>query len=463
MTKDGKTEKQNVADLYAGSCVINDVDIEEYVAGSLITDQEGRDEAMGILQEGCFYNDYCLELFKAVKTLYSAGKPIDVFSVKSQMGALFDYAETARISLKCGSGAHVVQYSQYLYELYVRRYLALLMLRVHPMIYDKTYPLDDAIAFIQREILLVSQFDESNVSNINTVVEEVFKVMKRNQSSQSPLTGIGTGLRALDDFTGGLQSSDLVVVAGETSSGKTSLALTIAKNAAMNFGARVVFYSLEMGKTQLAARLMSQEAGISSKEILTQRMEADKVKHVADYTYRLSSAPIYFDDSSSANIGSITRSIRNMQRRYNVNLVVIDYLQLISSPARGENREQQVAAIARTLKNTAKELSVCIVLLSQLSRNEKHKPSLSRLRDSGQIEEAADVILLTYRPEMYGIRQYEEPFENYSPYGTAMIDIAKGRNIGTHQFIASFRKEQTLFTDYRGGEYQPENKPYAPF
>jgi replicative DNA helicase len=447
-----ETKRQKIDPLQnAGYIPPNDHDIEECVLAALLIDEDCRDEVLPILHEGCFYEAYNLELFRAIQALSKAGKEIDPFLVKAAMPpGTFDAAKNAAMVNKIGSGAHVVQHSQYLCELAIRRSVIDLGHKAVKMALDMPASVDDILSYIQRELLALSQFDGTNVSDINSVIDDVFQIMKKNAETEHALTGIGTGLRELDNFSGGLQRTDLVVIAGATSQGKTSLALTIAKNAAMRFGAKVAFYSLEMSKVQLVARLMAQETGVSSKDILTRGLGAGMLSQIAEKTFCLGGAPIYFDDRSTTGIDSILRSIRSMKTKYGIDMAVVDYLQLVSTSTRGMNREQQVAEIARSLKNLAKDLNICIIALSQISRSDNPKPTLNRLRDSGQIEEAADTILFTYRPEVYG-KDYDEPFRHYSRHDTAMIDMAKGRNTGTFQFIVSFSGECTLFYDYSGG------------
>jgi replicative DNA helicase len=191
-------------------------------------------------------------------------------------------------------------------------------------------------------------------------------------------------------------------------------------------------------------------------------MAHGKIDYISLKTAKLSDCDIYFDDGSNTKIDSILRSVRSMHKRYGINVVVVDYLQLVSSDGKGMNREQQIANIARSLKNIAKDLNICVIVLSQLNRNtatQSHKPALSRLRDSGQIEEAADIVMFCYRPEKYGLKKYDNPFERYEVENTALIDIAKGRNIGTHQFVISFNPKYTLFSDYSGGMYKNDSNP----
>jgi replicative DNA helicase len=428
---------------------------EQSVIAALIIDFENCSQAMEILSEDCFYSPFYRKVFETVKELLHDSQSIDLITIGSKIGAdsmpkLIEATQTV------ASALNVVQHSQFLYELYARRKLIQISAELQSRAFDITVSIDEAINHAQNGIKSLFDFDSAKTTAINDTLEDVFVVINRNKNTEHGLTGIGTGLTELDKFSGGLQPTDLVVIAGETSQGKTSLALTIAKNAAMQYGAKVVFYSLEMSNIQLTARLISQETAINSKRILSYPLDDETVRHISDNTWNLANAKIYFDSSSSTNISSILRSIRSLKQRYDIDVVVVDYLGLISSSERDQNREQQMGGYARSLKNIAKELNICVIVLSQLRRADNPEPTINRLRDSGQIEEAADMIIFTYRPEVYN-RDYPHEFKNYNTEATAMINVAKGRNTGTTRFIVSFEKEITLYKDYDSG-YVP-HKP----
>ena len=437
------------------SSIPNDQQLEEAVLGALIVDSQNRYEALSILTDGCFFDPTCRLLYQAIVDLNGAGDAIDMVTVTNKLTNRVSPVKVAEISLRVSSATHVINHSRRLYELYMRREYLRIASRLQLNACNHKLDVEQIMDETQADMLKLLKFDTDSVKTIDSVVEQVFDIMLKNAEAVTTLNGIGTGLTELDAHTGGLQPTDLVVIAGETSQGKTSLALTIANNAALLYGASVAFYSLEMGNTQLAARLMAQQTGVSSKSILTHRLDRGLIQLINNNTSKLCSSKIYFDDSSTTNIDSILRSIRAMKTKYDINLVVVDYIQLVGSVSKNTSREQQVAEVARSLKNVAKDLNICVVALSQLSRSQNSKPSLNRLRDSGQIEEAADIVLFTYRPEVYG-EQYDDELSSYNPAGSALIDVAKGRNIGTHRFVLSFKKELTLYKDYDGGSIATE-------
>lgn len=256
--------------------------------------------------------------------------------------------------------------------------------------------------------------------------------------------GIMTGLHVFDTRMG-FHQGDLVIIAGETSQGKSTLATTIARNVALQ-KIPCAYYSLEMGANQLTARLLARDVLITSSRLLYDKLNDSEYSQLYDVSEKLSGLPIYFDERSKTSFEKMCSSIRAMVRRYGIKIAFIDYLQILANSATANNREQLIADIAREFKRIAVEENICIVLLSQLSRDPSgHEPTMSRLRGSGQIEEAADVVILVYRPSVYGIATY--------PNGTSTADsakliIAKGRNIGLGEDIVAFNSELTFFSDF---------------
>lgn len=287
----------------------------------------------------------------------------------------------------------------------------------------------------------IMSFHEKQKTTYRTGYEIGLDMIKEMQSTQK--TGVPTGFGFLDKLTGGLQPSDLVIVAAETSQGKTSLALNIAHTAA-RLKHPVAFISLEMSSKQLIGRIVSSEVNRSKKEVETDYALAEQG------VSELKELPFYVADVTNNSTQHIAGLIRAAHLRYGIKVAFIDYLQLMGDKSK-QSREQEIGQTARTLKNVAKELNINVVALSQLRRPShggNHFPSLSRLRDSGQVEEAADVVLFVYRPEMYGISEYEDQDTN----GLAQLIIAKGRNYGVGKFFVEFQAETTTFIDrdYRG-------------
>lgn len=285
---------------------------------------------------------------------------------------------------------------------------------------------------------------QKGITSTGEALKALDQIVQGNITGEHP-KGTPTGFSYLDD-KGGLQPGDLVVIGGDTSQGKTSLAIDLCVNAAKH-GAPCAFYSTEMISTQLAARMVAAESGISSKVIMQKPLTSEQLQTYDRTLGKLEGLPIYFDDNSGLSVERIIASIRTLARKKNVKVAFVDYLQVLQNnrTAKNETEEQFFGASARRFKNLAKELQICIVVLSQLSRNSNsHEPTNSRIRGSGQICEAADNILLIYRPENYGQR-YGGAFANVSTIGTALIKQTKGRNVGVGNFIVGFNADLTHF------------------
>ncbi len=312
-------------------------------------------------------------------------------------------------------------------------------------------PLEPSETTLQTLSAEISSCLTANSTDVVTCEEACHEVMSNafdNQNRTTNAPEIATGLRGLDE-RGGLHATDLTIVAGETSMGKTSLALTMAHNAATT-GVGVGVITLEMSVMQLAARMLSGNAGVSSSDILYSKLGTEDYNRVGDAVNKTSSLPIFFNRKAQS-LAKICGWIRQMAYRKNVKLFVIDYLQLISM-GKIENRVQEIGDICSTLKRLAGEISVSIMLLSQLSRDRQNPyPSLARLRGSGEIEANADNVIFVFRPEYYKTEGrnigYSEKFANVSTDGTAEVIVAKGRNTGTTSFITGYAKQFTRFYD----------------
>jgi replicative DNA helicase len=300
---------------------------------------------------------------------------------------------------------------------------------------------DKTLTFINE---FIANFDTSGVTIIKSMkdnVDDVMKLVEFNKTNTG-LTGIDTGFSKLNKITNGLQGGDLIIVAAETSQGKTSFALNLAQRAGLSDPVYLV--TCEMMPTQITSRMLAYDSEISSNHIQTGRLGTDETERLYHFAGQVAQNKLLINGNDN-EINKIIASIRVFHATKGIKMVVIDYLQLINSDDKG-NKEQQVAKIARRLKNLAKELNIPILLLSQLSRDKQNPyPRLSRLRDSGQIEEAADIVIFIWRPELYNIDYFD--FDNSTTAGRAQIIVAKGRNSGTGVFFTNFHQTLTKFTD----------------
>ena len=430
---------------------MNDPKAEQYVIGSLLVDPTAYTLVSQYLDEDCFYDPMCRDIWKAVDNMGKQGMPIDVISVSAELSkqkSNVTALDLMNISAQIASSAHVEYHAIRLQDLGRRRKLWVVGQQLSKVGLSEEILTADAHQEAIESIGGV--FEKADgVFTLNDAMNSLNEIMVKNATVGGVTTGTKTGMERFDE-KGGLQKSDLIIVAGETSQGKTSLALCMTRHAIEN-GAKVAFYSMEMTKEQLTARLLSAKTNIPANNILySGSLAPSEIRMIDDARGKLPGENLFFDDKSTSNIDSILLSIRMLKMQKDIDGAVVDYLQILNVNSRSTSfsREQAMGDAARRFKNLAKELNIWIIALSQLSRDSNcPEPNLNRLRDSGQIGEAADVVILVYRAEYYN-RAYPAPFDNKDDYptdGTAMIDVAKGRNIGTFKFFMGFNKNTTNF------------------
>lgn len=436
---------------YQNQPLVNDPKAEQYVIGSLLVDPTAYTLVSQYLDEDCFYDPMCMDIWKAVDNMGKQGMPIDVISVSAELSkqkSNVTALDLMNISAQIASSAHVEYHAIRLQDLGRRRKLWVVGQQLSKVGLSEEILTADAHQEAIESIGGV--FEKADgVFTLNDAMNSLNEIMVKNATVGGVTTGTKTGMERFDE-KGGLQKSDLIIVAGETSQGKTSLALCMTRHAIEN-GAKVAFYSMEMTKEQLTARLLSAKTNIPANNILySGSLAPSEIRMIDDARGKLPGENLFFDDKSTSNIDSILLSIRMLKMQKDIDGAVVDYLQILNVNSRSTSfsREQAMGDAARRFKNLAKELNIWIIALSQLSRDSNcPEPNLNRLRDSGQIGEAADVVILVYRAEYYN-RAYPAPFDNKDDYptdGTAMIDVAKGRNIGTFKFFMGFNKNTTNF------------------
>lgn len=437
--------------LYQNQPLVNDPKAEQYVIGSLLVDPTAYTLVSQYLDEDCFYDPMCRDIWKAVDNMGKQGMPIDVISVSAELSkqkSNVTALDLMNISAQIASSAHVEYHAIRLQDLGRRRKLWVVGQQLSKVGLSEEILTADAHQEAIESIGGV--FEKADgVFTLDDAMNSLNEIMVKNATVGGVTTGTKTGMERFDE-KGGLQKSDLIIVAGETSQGKTSLALCMTRHAIEN-GAKVAFYSMEMTKEQLTARLLSAKTNIPANNILySGSLAPSEIRMIDDARGKLPGENLFFDDKSTSNIDSILLSIRMLKMQKDIDGAVVDYLQILNVNSRSTSfsREQAMGDAARRFKNLAKELNIWIIALSQLSRDSNcPEPNLNRLRDSGQIGEAADVVILVYRAEYYN-RAYPAPFDNKDDYptdGTAMIDVAKGRNIGTFKFFMGFNKNTTNF------------------
>ena len=433
---------------------VHDVECELYVLGTAMSKKDALSEIREFVDENSFYISKHQAIWKAMVSLDDDGKDVDMITTLGELRSMgvteITPFEIATIAGKIVIGS-AIPHALRLRDLYIRRQLWVIGHRLVATGSTEVDDVEEARERLREEVDKLFDKSDENVFTLEDSVKDLYEQIKANMSGLGVVTGTPTGFAKLDE-KGGLHPSDLVIVAGESSQGKTSFANALVLNAIQK-GSKVAFYSMEMTRIQLAARLAAMISGVSSSDLLYSSTLAEwQLSNFDDAVGAMSKYSLYFDDKSTSNIEGILSSIRSMKRKYDIDGVVVDYLQILNVNSKNNNKEQAMADAARRLKNIAKDLNIWVVALSQLNRDSQNPvPNLNRLRDSGQIAEAADMVMFVYRPEYYG-RSFPEPFENEDVNGKAMIDVAKGRNIGTMRFLVRFEQRLTLFTDIKEGE-----------
>jgi len=439
-------------------------DTERLVIGTLIASRDAYPQVKELLNEDCFTVSQYKRLFRCVRELSEKDMQVDMFTVMAQAkrdGWQISHVDMIRITDYRTFSIEV--HAAELHDLWVRRSLILMADTLKERICDLSADPFTLLTDWGKQTERFYRTDEKGVSEFVDVLRGLRDIVNANSAGDKAVTGTPTGFGQLDMATSGLHGSDLTVIAAESGQGKTSMALNIAVNAAMN-GDKIAIYSMEMPKEQLAARIVSPMSGVSASRILYKPLSTEERESFDNALGKASNAAIYFDDRSTSDISGIISSIRYLHTKYGINGAMIDYLQLLSINSRSYEREEQaLGEYARRLKNIAKELGIWIVALSQLSRDKSNPaPNVNRLRGSGQIHEAADNVILIYRPDAYNITMLPAPFDRYNSAGRAVITISKGRNVGQHAFMVGFDAAHTRFYDLNEEEAPPPPADPAP-
>lgn len=415
---------------------------EKLVLATIMTEKNALSDVRELLSVEAFYYQKHREIYKAALKIADRGDFPDIIAVMNELqkdGSNVTPFELTSIS--SNSTPYLQQNAALVFDKYKRRQFFEIGCYMQANCFSEENDIVDVLDEAKNRMDGIFSENDNSIFTMQDAIQGVYDNINRNMSGATEFTGFPTGFSEFDRRSGGLQTSDLIIIAADTSMGKTSLAIKIA----MSTGCPIAFYSMEMKKEQIAARMLSIESGVAANDILFSKLGNSQLEAIDKGVSRICDKLIYFDDKSTSGIESILASIRSMKVKYGIKGVVVDYLQILNVNMKGANKEQQMGDVSRRLKNIAKDLDIWVIALSQLSRDRDTPiPSLGRLRDSGQIAEAADVVMLIYRPEVYG-KNYPDPFQNTSPSNTAMIDVAKGRNIGLMKFIVGFNKPTTNF------------------
>ena len=392
----------------------NDVDAEQAVIGSMLTDKDAVISAIEVLKEEDFYREDNKTIYSAILNLYNRSEPIDIITLKSELTAMgmFDkiggFEYIVGLPEKVPTTANVEKYINIVKEKSELRRLIKTANEIIEQGYDPTENIDDIMNNAEKKIFNIMQDkDQKGYSPIKDVLVDTFTELEQLYNQKQHITGVPTGFIDLDYKTAGLHNSDLVLIAARPAMGKSAFALNIATNAAVKAKVPAVLFSLEMSKEQMVNRILCSEAMVDSNKVRTGKIDDEDWIKLANTMGELSEAPIYIDDTPGISINEIRAKCRKLKLEKNIGLVVIDYLQLVqgSSKRAQGSREQEISEISRSLKILAKEINVPVIALSQLSRAPEqrpdHRPMLSDLRESGAIEQDADIVMFLYRDDYY--------------------------------------------------------------
>ncbi len=432
-------------------------DVERLVLGALMVDKDAFSVISELVRPETFYEPRNQKIFQAIQTLSMAEKPVDIATVTEQLkrdGTLEDVGGPLyllELNQHVASSAHVEYHAKILAQKFLARQLISYASMVETKAFDETIDVDELMQEAEGTLFELSQRNmKQDYTQIDPVVKNAIDILQKASANAGGLTGIPTGYADLDDKTSGWQNSDLVILAGRPAMGKTAFALSLAKNIAIDHQIPVGFFSLEMSNVQLVNRLISNVCEISGKKILNGQLSGDEWERLDKNLRRMQGAPLYIDDTPGMSIFELRTKARRLVREKQVKIIMIDYLQLMNANGvKFGSRQEEVSTISRSLKGLAKELDIPILALSQLNRGvegreglEGKRPQLSDLRESGAIEQDADMVCFVHRPEYYHLYSDEK---GNDLRGKAEIIIAKHRKGATGIVLLNFHGEFTRF------------------
>ena len=440
-----------IPSLEKGKIPPQSLELEEAVLGGMLIDKRGVDEVIDILSEEVFYAPAHQKIYAAIDKLFKDAKAIDMLTVREQLledGTLKEIGGTdylIGLTQKVSSSANIQEYARYIKGKYIKRRLIKMSNEVIEDAYNDEVVARNLLDEAEGKLFSISQGNTRTSESAHDLVLQALKKIEELRNRKEEFSGVPSGFTQIDELTAGWQSTDLIIVAARPAMGKTAFTLSMARNIAVDSKIPVAFFSLEMSSIQLITRLISSETGISSDKLRTGKLADEEFERLHHKAQSLSEAPLYIDDTPSLSIFDLRAKARKMVSQHKVKIIFIDYLQLMTANTSGKgvgNREQEISTISRNLKALAKELDLPIIALSQLSRNVEsrlgHKrPQLSDLRESGAIEQDADIVTFLYRPEYYKLDTWDDA-EATSTANQAEFIVAKHRNGGLDNIRLQF-------------------------
>ena len=440
------------------------IELEEAVLGAIMLEKDAIIEVIDILKPESFYKEEHTKIFQAVLNLFASDKAIDILTVPEELrkiGYLDDVGGIAyitQLTSRVASAAHIEFHARIVQQKFIQRELIRVASEIQGRAFDDSSDVDKLLDFSESELFSVAQGHiKKEAAPMNVLVKDALKLINEASKRKDNLSGAPSGFTKLDRLTSGWQKSDLIIIAARPSMGKTAFVLSMARNMAVDHNKSVAIFSLEMSAIQLVNRMIVGEAEITSDKIKTGNLSKEEMERLDYRIKRLEDARIFIDDTPAISIFELRAKCRRLSRQHDIDVIIIDYLQLMSGTQETKgNREQEVSAISRSLKGIAKELNLPVIALSQLNRSVEvrtgsKRPQLSDLRESGAIEQDADMVAFIHRPEKYNILQDDE---GNSLKGVAEIILAKHRNgaLGDImlKFVSDYAKFVELDDDYFG-------------
>lgn len=443
------------------------LDMEQAVIGAIMIEQDAYGQVSEVLKPESFYDHRHQLIYEAVQNLNLQQKPVDILSVTDYVESQGQLEEVggplyiSQLSERVASSAHILYHAKIIQQKYLARQLITLSSTILTKAFDSTTDVDDLMNEAEGSLFSLSQnAAKKTAEQINPFVREAMELIKKAAARNDGLSGVSSGFESVDKMTSGWQDSDLIIIAARPAMGKTAFVLSMMKKMAVDHKTPVALFSLEMSTVQLVRRLMGNVCELSGEKLRNGKMEPHEWKQLDVRVNALYDAPIFVDDTSGLSIFELRTKARRLVREHGVKMIMIDYLQLMTaSGANFNSRQEEVSLISKSLKGLAKELNIPIIALSQLNRgvesregNEGKRPQLSDLRESGAIEQDADIVCFIHRPEYYGFKQDEQ---GHDLRGTAEFIIAKHRNGAVGIVNMRFRSEFARFEDMHEAQYMP--------
>ena len=433
------------------------IDLEEAVLGAIMIERDAIIAVLDILKPQSFYVESHQKIFRTIIDISMAEKPVDILTVteelkkRGELEIIGGVAYITQLTGRVASAAHLEFHARIVAQKFIQRELIRITSDIQNKAFDESQDVDELLDSAEAQLFEIAEGNiKKETAKINVLIKEAIRQIEEASKREDSLSGVPSGFTKLDRLTSGWQRSDLIIIAARPSMGKTALVLSMTRNMAVEHKQAVAIFSLEMSSIQLVNRLIVSETELPSDRIRNGRLEAWEWEQL-DYKIKsLVEAPIFIDDTPAISVFELRAKCRRLKNLYDVKVIIIDYLQLMSGPSDGKgNREQEVSTISRTLKAIAKELDVPIIALSQLNRSVElrsgnKRPQLSDLRESGAIEQDADIVIFIHRPEKYGL-DFDD--EGNSLKGLAELILAKHRNGAIGDVHLKFKEEFAKFTD----------------